>query len=1218
MVVLSQPLPDQLDILRAADTTPQIQLLLDSSGSMRSGTAPTVCTYYPTAQSNMLGSFQSGSTWYLSRADQLKAALTGCRSATDGILDLWSDRVLFSVREFGGGRTGLLAPFDPSLSNLGDLETAVLNLAASGATPLAPAYRAGAAYFDSFFDDSNTERCRQNYLVVMSDGVGNSSGPVLFDFVTGEPTLTVHDANFCFGNVQSGCPPEPYLDAAAGYLVNNALGQSVDVLSNVDGTQPIRTYTIGFQAPTAADALLRAMAAEGDGRAFTATSYEQLSAAFEEIIASIIARSRVAFSAGNLQAQGLFSGNRLYISVFRPVEDGHWLGSTKKYCVLPESGLSGCLFQADPPGSTNYLVNLRPVDLWTGSDAPEANAGGTGEVMLNSIFNVSDVIAPPPSNPLNRRTLLSWRSGEPGYVRVHPDSLTPRDTWTGETCAHHALLNALHGFSEEVRDCSAGDLAPSTFDSWPIGDTVHGGTVLLQYTANCETSSDRCFAATVANDGMLHFYDAVTGRETSAVIPAELFRPNAIAHHHLAQRDQQPAVDTTRRYYFDGRLTLHHEDLDADNLIDANEEAYLIAGLGRAGRGYYLFDIRRFTGVPTEEDNPPRPLLADEATGFRNLRDTWAAPWTGLIEFSATDVRSVAVFPSGHVPELDAPLAPFAVPAPAAPLASGDSESRPHLVSCAEVGISDELCATPDPASFCAPLGIPGCTPGRCSACPLADAADCQAAGYLPPFCYDWPGAALLPSSLGIWVRYPLDVAAGPFRYESGGRRGRAYRVRFSRFDLQPADYIAFFDDEQNEVGRLSGSVTATVALSPWIYSPSFSMRLVTDGVNDEPALGYTISGVDVLRTERPAPSGEVHNPSIFIVDLDRWNAASPAGPPPYAQGAAGVFAAVPTGSDTRQADAIRVRITRECTGSQGVDELCIDRTSAPDLQWMVCPISAEPAVYTEGGRLRSIYIGDECGQIWRARLALDGSWSVMRLLRLNEADADGYTRAGGASKDYRKIFRRLDLVESTCTGRRATGVYFGTGNLQRPSAEDALEDGTVVPPRGTGAARDVVGVVWDSPQLPTRASLADLVNMTDTLELDIQNTPNGDRGWFLELREQERMLRDPLVFDRIAYFDVYRPTSAPSECVSAVGESRTLVTDNCTAEPRVSVLNPANADEARTAAQRPDSTIGGGFLVLTPPGEAPLVTLGQDGRGAAALPGQTRRRALRLFMWRL
>ena len=163
--------------------------------------------------------------------------------------------------------------------------------------------------------------------------------------------------------------------------------------------------------------------------------------------------------------------------------------------------------------------------------------------------------------------------------------------------------------------------------------------------------------------------------------------------------------------------------------IDTDEEAAIIVGLGRGGRGYYLFNVNRFDGVPTDDHNPPRPLLADESTGFRNLRDTWAAPWTGFMEVAPGEQRTVAIFPSGHVPELDAASAPFASLPTAAPLASNDIESTPFQVACADLGIPADVCETPDANAFCADLGLSCSSGGSCDPCTFTDDADCRLAG---------------------------------------------------------------------------------------------------------------------------------------------------------------------------------------------------------------------------------------------------------------------------------------------------------------------------------------------------------------------------------------------------------------------------------------------------------------------------------------------------------
>ena len=63
------------------------------------------------------------------------------------------------------------------------------------------------------------------------------------------------------------------------------------------------------------------------------------------------------------------------------------------------------------------------------------------------------------------------------------------------------------------------------------------------------------------------------------------------------------------------------------------------------------------------------------------------------------------------------------------------------------------------------------------------------------------------------------------------------------------------------------------------------------------------------------------------------------------------------------------------------------------------------------------------------------------RLLNTNMQDPNSQTSPIGISKDVRHIFRPVQVVPSSCPGPTVVGIYFGTGNVQRPSATDALMD---------------------------------------------------------------------------------------------------------------------------------------------------------------------------------
>src|SRR5688572_2773659 len=181
-------LPDQIDILRGADNTAQIELVLDTSGSMGDeswqvgspwesyswGCFPSTCSYYwstrpPPTNTDSGNGYQSGNpqerdcvaTDTLSKNDQLKAALTGCESAMDGILYKWgppnpNQNVIFAIRHFGDVGTSLLEEFDPTFNNYTDLQNAVFALLDQGGTPLADGYVAAGNHMNTFWNNTNT------------------------------------------------------------------------------------------------------------------------------------------------------------------------------------------------------------------------------------------------------------------------------------------------------------------------------------------------------------------------------------------------------------------------------------------------------------------------------------------------------------------------------------------------------------------------------------------------------------------------------------------------------------------------------------------------------------------------------------------------------------------------------------------------------------------------------------------------------------------------------------------------------------------------------------------------------------------------------------------------------------------------------------------------------------------------------------------------------
>ncbi|MCK6548260.1 VWA domain-containing protein, partial [Myxococcota bacterium] len=602
--------PDDLDVFRT-DPKANILFLLDSSCSMGPsfGLLPTGCTWFA-------ANYNGGNT-NLSKQQMMKAALIGCTSADDGILDRWASKLNVSIHHFGG-TVARLAPFNSTLSAL---ETAVRGVPATGGTPMTSGLRSAGAYFRTAFTDATHPSCRKDYVVLMSDGEPNG-GSATFNYDCGSPVETLAvSAN------------EPWWGARYLYRRPNAPITPRDLLCTVTGVQPIRTYTVGFEAlDTFDESNLQNIASYGDGSYFHATDVSELTRSFEGILSNIISRSHVDYSSPTTQTTGLFADNYAYSAYFRPIA-GPWIGTLKKFCIEPRRTSTGlydtsqtnCLYTS--ADGTTLFTNPAPQDLFTFIASANADRGGTGEVLFSVLG------AGPNGAPVapywSHRNIVTWRDGT-GWVPVDPAHLSRADTWANG-CEHFRLINHLHGYSFDA-DCNTG--APVQVRDWPMGAPIHANPVLLKY-GPCHDASDAavpgvCFVAQATNDGMLHLFDAATGRETSAIVPAELWALGRVAKNRLERIMDQPTATVVQRYFVDGALRLFHDDLDGDTIIDDGEPARLVFGLGRGGSAYHQLDVGRLDdGVVTTDENPLYPLVATRGTALEELRETWHAPYVG-------------------------------------------------------------------------------------------------------------------------------------------------------------------------------------------------------------------------------------------------------------------------------------------------------------------------------------------------------------------------------------------------------------------------------------------------------------------------------------------------------------------------------------------------------------------------------------------------------------
>jgi hypothetical protein len=498
--------------------------------------------------------------------------------------------------------------------------------------------------------------------------------------------------------------------------------------------------------------------------------------------------------------------------------------------------------------------------------------------------------------------------------------------------------------------------------------------------------------------------------------------------------------------------------------------------------------------------------------------------------------------------------------------------------------------------------------------------------GHVPDF--DWPDAqipAQIPGPTEYWsvtescqsvaaksgmkpeicnqlyaTGYPdigVHVGIGPFKIPDVDTV--AWQFHFASIDLDTNDRLWVEDSAGFGANVVTGNGQATETWSwdiplngwsNWVFDDSAYVNWTMDG-HPTSDRGFAIANVH--RIEKREGAVAEHYPGIYIVDLDKW-----AGATTFGSGAA-------------DASGLRIQIAKRCTDAA---KSCIDETKSPDLKYMTCPITGEVSVYNQSSRIRGMYFGDECGQLWKVApdASAGGELRVKRLLTLNNADFSSQSTPQGASKDFRKIFRRLDIVLSTCSGDSSVGVYFGTGNVQRPNAKDELEN------PGLNSGRDVIGVFWDDGSSYDK-TIADLEDISGVNRVDPKKVRAlGKVGWYIELDENERMLRDPLVFLGTAFFKTHTPAASTLSCGNTVGADYIYAIDSCTGEAVADFDDDGVKDVDDRKAWEGTQDIGGNLLLFTPREGDSFVSAGSQTVEESGAIDPKRIPSVQLYQWRM
>jgi type IV pilus assembly protein PilY1 len=411
--------------------------------------------------------------------------------------------------------------------------------------------------------------CQQNFVIIFTDGSWNG-GAAGFNNVDGAKGAPYADDY-----------PNTLADIAMYYYMND-LAPAVDdevpinfvdkanwqhmvtygVTFGVKGhltpddyvlyhTDPTKTVYPAWPDPLGSDADAKMAkiddvwhaAVNGRGEYFSASNPEELAASLRAALNDIMARIGSGASV-SVNGEEIDAGAVVYQSLYATEA---WSGDVKAYSVDQATG-----------------EIQRDVPLWSAEEELENTDWDTGRIIAT----------------------YDGTSGMP--FRYDDSTAARRDQFAlldGNAATAQNMVNFLRGdASLEVEKGGPFRnryvrLADNTMRDAKLGDIVHSSPFYQRYV-KVDGTTEYGVLFVGGNDGMLHAFDAETGRERFAYVPRLVFE-------NLKYLTQSTY---SHKYYVDLTPTL----------VNTGSEAILIGGLGKGGKGYYALDMSDPDSITSE------------------------------------------------------------------------------------------------------------------------------------------------------------------------------------------------------------------------------------------------------------------------------------------------------------------------------------------------------------------------------------------------------------------------------------------------------------------------------------------------------------------------------------------------------------------------------------------------------------------------------------------
>lgn len=486
-------------------------------------------------------------------------------------------------------------------SDVDALQAALENIWVGGSTPLAESMEDMWDYFGDANSLPVDAWCRENYLVVMTDGLPQQDADSLSSYLKQD-----HDLDHGGGSEENEYPGSGsgYMDDVAWYMFRN------DARLDEDGWQNVTTHTIGF---TVSNPLLEKTAAGGGGMYQTAYNAIELNEAFQAVVAGILAEtsSYTAPVVPISHMEKTTSGSDLYVALFKPSVVGSWRGNIKKY-GLDSDGAVIDVNDLPATDSMGLLVENAQSYWSIGPDGGTADTGGVGQMLLaRSTARVLYTY-------LGREKPLNHQMNAFGKGNV---DLTKDILGVGSPASRDEIIDYVHGYDAWDED---GDTITDEKRDWLLGSFLHSRPAVIAYDATTRL----IFAG--SNDGVFHAFLDSDGSEAWGFVPPDLL-PRL-----------QELETGGLSYFVDGSPGTVVVDKNLDGKIEKpkGDRAIVVFGERRGGLMYHALDV-------TEPYSPEYLWSIQKGDpGFEELGQTWSTPETVML----SDGTVALVFGAGYDP----------------------------------------------------------------------------------------------------------------------------------------------------------------------------------------------------------------------------------------------------------------------------------------------------------------------------------------------------------------------------------------------------------------------------------------------------------------------------------------------------------------------------------------------------------------------------------------